>query len=165
MKMINRMLVIALVLFIAHSGLKAAQKDEGWATDVKAAAKLILSNSPKHEEVDRNLALLIDTANKIAARDARLPAEFRAKLQAAAKAFAKNPLSLESSEALSAAYKIVNGGKAFAFPDGVGSIGEVSRLAQQHIGQGVKAFESGQSDQAVRGILTFVLLVTTPVMK
>lgn len=165
MRVLNRMVLIALFVCAAQSVPQAAQKDDSWATDVKEAAKLILSNSPKPEEVSRSLARLLDTANKIAARDTRLPAELRNKIQVAAKAFTKNPLGAESGEALNGAYKTINGGKDFTFPNGVRDIGDAGRIAQQHIDRSVKALESGQSDQAVRDILAFILLVTTPMIK
>jgi len=165
MRVRNRMVLIALFACVAQSGLQAAQKDDSWVTDLKEGAKLILSNSSKPEEVNRSLVLLFDTANKIAARDTQLPPEFRNKLQAAAKAFTKDPLGAESGEALNGAYKIINGGKDFTFPNGVRDIGDARRIAQQHIDRSVKALESGQSHQAVRDILAFILLVTTPMMK
>jgi hypothetical protein len=165
MRILNRMLLVVPIAWLALGGLQAAQKDDGGATAVKEAAKLILSNSPKNEEVHRGLALLFDTAIKIAAKDPQLPPEFHNKLQAAAKIFAKNPLGAESSAALNGAYKIINGGKDFVFPKEVRDIGDASRIAQQLIDRSVKALESGQSRQAVGDILAFILLVTTPMMK
>jgi hypothetical protein len=165
MKLLNRMVLVALIAWLALSGLQAAQKDDGGASAVREAAKLILSNSSKQEEVHRGLVYLLDTAIKIAAKDAQLPLEFQNKLQAAAKLFAKNPLAAESSAALNGAYKIVNGGKDFTFPKEVRNIGDASRIAQQHIDQSVKALEGGQAHQAVGDILALILLVTTPMMK
>jgi len=165
MRVLNRMVLIALFVCAAQSVPQATRKDDSWTTDVKQAARLILSNSPKPEEVNRSFALLLDTAGKIAARDTRLPAELRNKIQVAAKAFTRNPLSAASGEALNGAYKTINGGKEFTFPDGVRDIGDAARIAQQYIDWSVKALESGQSDQAVRDILAFVLLVTTPMMR
>jgi len=43
--------------------------------------------------------------------------------------------------------------------------GDASRVAKEHIDRTVKALESGQSSQAVRDILSFILLVTTPMME
>lgn len=165
MRVLNRMILIALFACMVPSGLKAAQKDGSWATDLKAGASLILSNSPKPEEVNRGLTLLFDTANKIAVRDSRLPAEFRNRLQAATKAFTRNPLGAESSEALNGAYKILNGGKNYTFPNEIRDIGDAGRIARQYIDRSVKALESGESDQAARDILACILLVTTPMMK
>jgi len=165
MRVLNRMVLVALFVCTAQSGLQAAQKEDSWATDVKEAAKLILSKSSRPAEVNRGLTLLFDTANKIAARDTRLPAEFQTKLRAAAKAFTKEPLGAESGEALNGAYKIINGGKDFTFPNGVRDISDASRIAQQYIDRSVKALESRQSQQAVRDILAFILLVSTPMMK
>jgi hypothetical protein len=165
MRVLNRMLLLALFVCVAQSGLKAAQKNDNWASDVKESANLILSNSTRPDEVNRSFARLLDTAIKIAARDARLPAEFHNKLQTAAKAFAASPLSAESSTALNGAYKMINGGKDFTFPSGVQDISDASRIARQYIDRSINMLESGQSDQAVSSILVFMLLVSTPMTR
>jgi len=166
MRILQRiMILIGLTAIFAQVGLNASQQDGAWATGVKEAAKLVLSNSSKPEDIDRSLTRLLDIAITIAARDSRSPAEFQKRLQAASKAFSENPLGAKSWEALNAAYKSINGEKDFKFPDGVKTPGDASRVAKEHIDRTVKALESGQSSQAVRDILSFILLVTTPMMQ
>ncbi len=165
MRIRNRACLTAVSVFLATGGIMAAQEGEKWATEVKEAAALILSNSPRPEEVDRSLSRLCDIAVKIAARDTHVQPEFREKLKAAAQALAGNPLGAESGAALNEAYKLVNGGKSYSFPAEVQNMSDAARIARQHLEQSVKMLESRQSQQALREILAFILLVTTPVMR
>ena len=60
------------------------------------------------------------------------------------------------------AYEAVNEGRGFVFPSGVGSIEEAREYGRRQIQEAVDAFDSGRSREAVREVLGFVLLVTTP---
>lgn len=165
MRIRNRVFLTALFVCLATGGINATQEEVKWATEVKQAVNPILSNSPKPAEVDRSLTRLCDIAVRIAARDTRVQPEFREKLKAAAQALAGNPLGAESGAALNEAYKLINGGKSYAFPAEVQDMNDATRIARQHIERSAKLLESGESQQALREILAFILLVTTPIMR
>ncbi len=165
MRIHNRMFLTALLVCLAGGGIMAAQEGEKWASEIKQAVDPILSNSPQSKEVDRSLTRLCDIAVRIAARDRRVQPEFRERLRAAAQALAGNPLGAESGAALNEAYRLINGGKRYTFPAEVKDMSDATRIARQHIERSVKLLESGESQPALREILAFILLVTTPIMR
>jgi hypothetical protein len=159
---------ILMTLFFFCSTLSAAvesQKSSGLAEEVRSAGKLILSGSPTTQDVHKSLMTLIDAVCKIADQDTGLPAGFLAKMQEASRAFSQNRLGTESEAALKAAYKVLYGGKEFAFPEGVRAIGEIRRIAGDYIDRSTREIENNQSDGAARDLLSFILLVVTPVMR
>jgi len=165
MKLRIPILISILFFFVISSSAGAAQKRSGLAAEVQSAAKLLLSGSPKTEDVHQSLSALIDAVCMIADQDTKLPAGFRGKMQEASRTFAGNRIGPESESALKAAYRTLHGGKEFAFPEGVREIEEITRIAREHIDRSVGEIEAGQSGQAADEILSFVLLVVTPVIR
>ena len=161
----NPILITILFFFVTMSTNGEAQKSSGLAAEVQSAAKLLLSGSPKTEDVHNSLIALIDAVCKIADQDTKLPAGFRGTMQEASRTFAGNRIGPESEAALKSAYRTLNGGKEFAFPEGVREIEEISRIARGHIDRSVREIKNGQTDLAAGDILSFILLVVTPVIR
>jgi hypothetical protein len=156
---------LAMVFGWAQSPSQAIQESQHWADSVKDAKRLILSGSPPSEDVRKGIAVLLDVAEKIASRNPQLSPEVGRRLRAANTPHGSDVFGPSESEALQAAYRILNGGKDFSFPDGARDLKDIARIAQQHLDRGVMALDSGQPGEALRGILYFVLMITTPVMK
>src|SRR4030042_3896732 len=152
MKLRTPILMTILFFCVTLSPTGPTQKSSGLAAEVQSAAKLLLTGSPKTEDVHKSLIALIDAVCKIADQDSKLPAGFRGKMKEASRTFAGNRIGPESEHALKAAYQILHGGKAFTFPEGVREIEEVSRIARGYIDRSVREIENGQSDQAARDI-------------
>ncbi len=163
MKTCSPILMILLFCFVTLIVPGTTQKGSDLAAEVQSAAKLILSRSPKTEDVHKSMIALIDAVCKIADQDTRLPAGFRGKMQEASRSFAQNRIGRESEASLKAAYQVLHGGQAFAFPEGAREIEVIRRIAREYIDRSIREIESGRSDQAARDILSFVLLVVTPV--
>src|SRR4030042_3047307 len=113
MKLRTPILMTILFFCVTLSPTGPTQKSSGLAAEVQPAAKLLLTGSPKTEDVHKSLIALIDAVCKIADQDTKLPAGFRGKMQEASKSFAQNRIGPESEASLKAAYRTLSGGKEF----------------------------------------------------
>ena len=96
-------------------------------------------------------------------REAHLPAPVQAKLDAAsAQARRLSPLDERSRAAVDDAYAAVNGGRAFTFPQSIGSIEQAKAYGRTQVDRSLAALSAGRSEEAVRELLGLVRLVITP---
>jgi len=96
-------------------------------------------------------------------REGHLSAPVQAKLDSAsAQAGRLSPLDERSRAAVDEAYTALNGGRAFAFPPAVASIEQAKAYGRGQVDRSLAALSAGRSEEAVRELLGFVLLVITP---
>lgn len=96
-------------------------------------------------------------------------AEFKARVEVAKKSFAEGSLFSEKAyQDLGAAYKLVSRGQAWQVPveikaPGHGSIEDAKRICLKLLDSALAEYKSGQNVEAVRDLVSFVLLVVTPI--
>ena len=111
------------------------------------------------------LAEMLHGATLIA-RSADLPPLAQERLTAAAAAFAEGGfLEPEIRERVHRAYEAVSGGRAFSFPEEVGSIEEAKEYGRRQIEAALEALRAGRSKEAILGVVGFVTLVITPMCR
>lgn len=157
----------AVALFLAGLGAVWLDRMTGEASagdvarDIRGAADRLLAEGGPGD-VHEALRSVLDIAASLG-REARLSAPVQAKLDAAsARARRLSPLDERSRVAVDGAYAAVNGGRAFAFPPGVGSIEQARSYGRAQVDRGLAALAAGRSEEAARELLGLVCLVITP---
>ena len=165
----RRSLAIAAVLVVLSGTLGCGSHAPGPETEALVTAignttRTLLSDDAA-AEAGRPAALsaLVHTAARIAA-DGRLPEAVRTDL-AAASAAARDRGWLDDAclSALRSAYSRMSGGAEFSFPPDVGGIESVKERARGQIDHCVAALRAGRHEEATRALVTFLLMVATPV--
>jgi hypothetical protein len=157
----------ALALSLAAAAAAApslAGPGDDLARRLRAAAKPLLEPAPAEASCTRALVDVVGLAAQ-ASEKGGLPAAVRARLREAHAAWSRTPDTLGSAEvraALGAAYAGLDGGRAFAFPPSVHSIDEAREVCRKQIDGAAGALEAGRFADAARGMVEFVLTVTTP---
>ena len=163
MRRTAKALVLAGASTLWLAGAPAPARAGDASTDVRAATeRLLASGSTGPGEVHEALRRLLDITASLG-REARLPAPVQAKLDAAsAQARRLSPLDERARAAVDEAYKAMSVGRAFAFPATVGSIEQAKAYGRAQVDRSLAALAAGRSEEAVRELLGFVLLVVTP---
>jgi hypothetical protein len=131
--------------------------------EIQSAAGMLLTGTPPEQAAaEEALARLVRAAGVIS-REAGLPESSRTKIEAVCdRSLRESFLNEEASAALNEAYEPLNGGRGFVFPESVASITAARDYGRQQIAGALAALKAGDSADAARELLGFVLLVTTP---
>ncbi len=131
--------------------------------DIESASGVLLTEEhPSRTAVQKALSDLLGSASQLS-KDTDLPAPAQERLGAAAASYAEGGfLEVEAVATVHQAYEAVNEGRAFVFPDSVESIREAKEHGRRQIQRALDALDEGRSREAIREVLGFVLLVTTP---
>ena len=156
-------LVVAGLGAFCLAGAVAPARAGDAPEEVRAATeRLLAGDSQGPGDVHEALRRVLDIAVGLG-REARLPAPVQAKLDAAsAQARRLSPLDERSRAAVDDAYAAVNGGRAFVFPQAVGSIEQARAYGRAQVDRSLAALAAGRSEEAVRELLGLVCLVITP---
>jgi hypothetical protein len=154
-----RALLLAGLGWLAVAAVPARAED--FAKDIRGAADRLLAEGGPGD-VHGALRQLLEIAAGVG-REAHLSAPVQAKLDSAsAQAGRLSPLDERSRAAVDEAYTALNGGRAFAFPPAVASIEQAKAYGRGQVDRSLAALSAGRSEEAVRELLGFVLLVITP---
>jgi hypothetical protein len=161
----TRRCAAVLTLAVAATAASAgAGPTDALVRQLRAAAKPLLGPAPPDASCTRSLVDVVGLAAQVSEKGG-LPASVRTKLRQAHDAWSKTPDTLGSGEvraALSAAYADLDGGRAFAFPASVHTIDAAREACRKQIDGAASALEAGRFADATRGMVEFVLTVTTP---
>jgi len=154
--------VLAAVMIWAGSYALLGSEDGGLAREIESASGVLLSEEdPSRAAVQEALTDLLEGASELS-DGADLPAPAPERLAAAAASYAEGGfLEREAVAKVHRAYEAVKG-RAFEFPDSVGSIPEAREHGRQQLQSALDALEAGRPREAILEVLGFVLLVTTP---
>ncbi len=165
-----RQLLIVLMIVSVPPGLILGGSSWGFGSEtstparhIEHAAQVVLSDEhPGRAGVQEALAEMLLGATLIA-RSTDLPPLARERLTAAAAAFAEGGfLEPETRKTVHRAYEAVSGGRAFSFPEEVGSIEEAKEYGRHQIETALEARRTGRPKEAIVEIVGFVTLVITP---
>jgi hypothetical protein len=95
-------------------------------------------------------------------REARLPPNVQAKLDAASAQAHRLSLDAAVQAAVADAYAALNQGEAFALPKAVGNIEQARAYGRGQVDRALAAVSAGRPQEAARELVGFVLLVITP---
>jgi hypothetical protein len=156
-------LVVAGLGAFCLAGAVAPAKAGDAPEEVRTATKrLLAADSQGPGDVHEALRRVLEIAVSLG-REARLPAPVQTKLDAAsAQARRLSPLDERSRAAVDDAYAAVNGGRAFVFPQAVGSIEQARAYGRAQVDRALAALAAGRSEEAVRELQGLVRLVITP---
>ena len=139
-------------------------EDGDLARQLRSAVQPLLSPSPGDASGTRSLVEILGIATRAAER-ADLPGGVAAKLGKAHAAWRRSPEEMPDAGvagALGEVYAALHGGRRFAFPSGVRTIDQAREVCRREIDGAAAALEAGRRGEATRGMLEFVMLVTTP---
>jgi hypothetical protein len=159
--------------FLACAGLLWVGQAQGTGPEpvdlpreIQSAAGVLLADTDlERAALDAALGRLVRAAGEIS-REMDLPESSRTKIEAVCeRSLRESFLDAQASAALSEAYDGLSGGRRFVFPESVASIDEAREFGRGQIEGALAALKAGDSADAARELLGFVLLVTTPMHK
>ncbi len=140
-------------------------EDADLAGRLRSAANALLAAAAT-EDADRMnpMTEVVGLLSQVAVRG-QLQGDVRAKLADAAARLRKGttPFADQGVEdALNGAYAALHGGRRFTFPAEVRGIDQARDACQRAIDGSAAALESGRHEEATKGMMQFLMLLTTP---
>lgn len=122
------------------------------------------------EAINKALGDILDAAVLILPQSADSE-EFMSRVEIAKKTMAeRSPLNDKVRQYIGFAYKLASGGKAWTMPEEMTSVyrakdimAQARKICQGHIDSALAELKAGRNGQAVLHLLSFVLMVITPV--
>ncbi len=144
--------------------MEALSRTEDVGKMIKTASEMLLSPSPREAQIQSALIQLLDAALLTLPRSEHF-ADASSNLQAGRTEFKDHSmLSKKGYEHLAIAYRALNSGKSFQFPD-VHSMEEVKASIQGRIAASIAGLNKGQGELTSRLLLECVIMVVTPISK
>jgi hypothetical protein len=162
----TRTLVLAssLVATVWAAGPVSAAGEGDLAARLRAATRTLLAPPEAQRPDPRGPLVEVVAVLSSAGREAKLPADLRAGIDSAHSRLQQGASlgdpAVESG--LRRAYTALNDGHAFAFPPGVTNIGGAREACLREVERASTALDQGRHREAVKAILEFLMLVTTP---
>ena len=140
-------------------------EDADLAARLRSAANTLLAAGAT-EDADRMKPMTeaVGLLSQVAARG-QLQADVRAKLADAAARLRKGTTPFADpgvEDALNGAYAALHAGRRFTFPPGIRGIEQARDACQRAIDGAAAALEAGRHEEATKGMLQFLMLLTTP---
>jgi hypothetical protein len=159
--------IVALALAgLAPVGGPARGGEDGFlAGRLRSAANALLAATAT-VDADRlkPMTEVVDLLSQVAVRG-QLQGDVRAKLADAAARLGKGTTPFADpgvEQALNGAYAALHAGRRFTFPPGVRGIGQARDACQQAIDKAAAALEAGRHEEATKGMLQLLMILTTP---
>jgi hypothetical protein len=165
----KRMMVVLVGLTVLGT---AGQMVRGAPADAVAiinhAREITMTPNPPEHGLTQVLADVLE-ASLVILPQTDYAAKFKGRVEAARTAFGQGALfSDKAYKGLGEAYKMVAGGKAWQVPEELraprsGSIEEAKKICLKLLDSALAEHEAGRNEEAVRDLLSYVILVVTPI--
>jgi hypothetical protein len=153
--------LLFLVVFLFGSAQATAKTDNAEA-EIKLAIKYLLDGNAPEDECISGFYHLLD-AIVLSSPQTGYPPSFKAKVAEANSLLKKTSIYENSGiPLLKEAYRSINSGQEFRFPEKVSSIDDARKLSREMMESSIKALQKGQADKAVKTLLECAIMVVTP---
>jgi len=155
--------VLALLLLPAWGRAAAAGDEKALVEKINAGVARLLDKSLPGEECVKGIPMLVE-AVEMAAVGEKGMAAFRGEIHAALELMRTGrPLDDAAGGKLWKAYALLESGKPFQMPTGVGKIEEIVDLCRKKVDFALSRIKAGSPSEAAKPVLEVILMVITPV--
>lgn len=159
--------VMVLCMVLGSTLGWAGAKNKKAVKEVELAVKYLVKqeDGKLREDCKQGFYHLVNAVLELAPQT-KYPAEFNQKMVKANEMFKKYSIFHDNGRRLLIeAYKSINNGKEFKFPDFLSSIDDARKYGGHLMKLSLNELEAGYPDRSVKALMECAVMVTTPVVK